>query len=168
MDLQDWTMFPLPTALTELMQQLEQAGIGFYLTGSLRAIISFAAVFSIFFLCLEGARRLHLISENVLDMLGPLAPFSLLLASVTWSLFSAIECVLVETPLPAWVVVKFIAVMLMVAFVISPITILLGIPVCAIHFLFKRIPASVIYTYVTIVMSLECIWYAQIDQLGVR
>jgi hypothetical protein len=154
-------MFPLPTKL--LLQHLERAGIRFYLTGSLRAIISFVAVFLMLFLCLESVRRLHLISENVLNMLGPLLPFSLLMASVTWSLFSAIECVLVETPLPAWVVVKFIAVMLMVAFVISPITILLGIPICAVHFLFRRIPASVIYTYVTIVMSLECIWYAQID-----
>jgi hypothetical protein len=58
--------------------------------------------------------------------------------------------------------------MLMVAFVTSPITILLGIPICAIHFLFRRIPANLIYTYVAIVMSLECIWYAHIDQLGVR
>jgi hypothetical protein len=161
-------MFPLPTALIELLHHLEQLGIGFYLTGSLRAIISFAAVFLVFFAGLQGARRLNLISENVLDVLGPLLPFSLLLASVTWSLFSAIECVVVETPLPVWVIVKFMTVMLMVAFVISPITILLGIPMCAIHFLFRRIPASVIYTYVAVVMSLECIWYAQIDQLGVR
>jgi len=85
---------------------------------------------------------------------------------VTWSFFAAIECVLVETPLPALMAARFIAVMLMVAFVISPITILLGI--CAIHFLFRRIPAKLIYTYVAIVMSLECIWYARIDQLGVR
>lgn len=161
-------MFPLPTALIALLQSVEQAGLGFYLAGSLRAVISFVAVFAVLFVGLEGARRLKLISEDVLDMLGPLVPFSLLVASVTWSLFSAIECVLVETPLPAWVVVKFITVMLMVAFVISPITILLGIPICAIHFLFKRIPASLIYTYVAVVMSLECIWYAQIDQLGVR
>lgn len=161
-------MFPLPTTLIKLLQSLELAEIGFYLSDSLRAITTFATVSLALFASLEGAQRLNLISDDVLEVLGPLMPFSLLVASVTWSLFAAIECVLVETPLPAWMAARFIAVMLMVAFVISPITILLGIPVCAIHFLFRRIPAKIIYAYVTIVMSLECIWYARIDQLGVR
>jgi hypothetical protein len=161
-------MFPLPTTLIKLLQSLEQAGIGLYVTGSLRAITTFVVVSLALFTCLQGAQRLNLISADLLEVLGPLMPFSLLVASVTWSFFAAIECVLVETPLPAWMAARFIAVMLMVAFVISPITILLGIPICAIHFLFRRIPANLIYTYIVIVMSLECIWYARIDQLGVR
>jgi hypothetical protein len=161
-------MFPLPTTLIKLLQSLEQAGVGLYVTGSLRAVTTFAVVSLALFACLQGAQRLSLISADLLELMGPLLPFSLLLASVTWSFFAAVECVLVETPLPAWMAAKFIAVMLMVAFVISPITILLGIPVCAVHFLFKRIPANLIYTYIVVVMSLECIWYARIDQLGVR
>ncbi len=155
-------MLPLPITLIELLQNLGQVGIRFYLSGSARAIATFIAVFLVLFLCLQGAQRLNLISAKILDVLGPLMPVSLLVASVTWSLFAAIEIMLVETSLPLSVVARFIAVMLLVAFVISPITILLGVPLCAVHFFFRRIPANVIYLYVPIVMSMECIWYAQI------
>ena len=161
-------MFPLPATLIELLQSLELAGLGFYLSDSLRAITTFATVSLALFANLEGAQRLNLISDDVLEVLGPLMPFSLLVASVIWSLFATIECVLVETPLPAWMAAKFIAVMLMVAFVISPITILLGIPICSIVF---SLQANSCKRHIRLRhhrMSLECIWYARIDRLGVR
>lgn len=79
-------MFPLPTTLIKVLQGLEQAGIGLYVIGSLRAITTFAAVALAIFACLESAQRVSLISDHVLDLLGPLMPFSLLVASATWSL----------------------------------------------------------------------------------
>ncbi|HUN99308.1 MAG TPA: hypothetical protein VMU69_24135 [Bradyrhizobium sp.] len=47
-------MFLLPTTLIKVLQSLEQAGIGLYVAGSLRAITTFAAVSLAIFACLEG------------------------------------------------------------------------------------------------------------------
>jgi hypothetical protein len=138
----------------------------FYFFGSLRVTITFAMVFTALILFMQCARRLNLFSANTFQVLGPAIPFSLLVASVTWSFVAAIEYAAVEDAMPAWMIIRVIALMPMVpmvALVMSPITILLGIPTGAVYFLSsKKIPPGVIYLYVAVVMSLECIWYAKI------
>ena len=111
-------MFLLSTTLIRLSEDLEQTATGSFLEGLLRAIITFSVVAFAIFVCLRGARRLKLISPDILDILGPLLPFSLLVASISWSFFATIESVLVESSLPPWVVVRFMAIMLMVG--VSP------------------------------------------------
>src|ERR1700745_1924191 len=126
---------------------MTQDGLQFYLINSLTVIITFSAVFLTLFLLTLCARARNWFSAQVFEALGPALPFSLLVASVVWSVFAASEVIL-EGGLPAWAFVRGVAVVLMVALVGSPITILLGIPMCAFYFLFgRRIPAEVIYIY---------------------
>jgi hypothetical protein len=142
---------------------MSKTEIPFYVIGSLRALVTFAVVAVALFLGFQFARRFNLLSMTVLQVMGPALPFSLLVASVTWSIFAAIELAITEEGLSAWMVVRGFPVMLMVAFVASPITILIGIPTCAIYFLSRRrVPPGVVYLYVVVVMALECVWYANV------